>query len=217
MPPQVSSEAAADTAFHRRVCLLAGHRRLLEAWDDLAQQVLALYTVTDVPGLMSRLYGYVEDTGDRHRPIVAALRGGDLEGLAKYISNHILENPDSSSKTCTSHHATRRIRSSFQDPRQDPPTAATRQREDTSEEENSAAIGNMDSAPSRTSAHAASATATVLVVCSGTRHLRLRRRQRPRPPLPPHRRRPPRRRRCRPRSHLRRRPPARAPPARRPN
>jgi DNA-binding GntR family transcriptional regulator len=84
---------AADTAFHRRVCLLAGHRRLLEAWDDLAQQVLALYTVTDVPGLMSRLYGYVEDTGDRHRPIVAALRGGDLEGLAKYISNHILEVP----------------------------------------------------------------------------------------------------------------------------
>ena len=83
---------AADTAFHRRVCLLAGHRRLLEAWDDLAQQVLALYTVTDVPGLMSRLYGYVEDTGDRHRPIVAAW-GGDLEGLAKYISNHILEVP----------------------------------------------------------------------------------------------------------------------------
>jgi len=84
---------AADHSFHRQLCQLAGHRRLLEAWDHLAQQVLALFTVTDVPDLMSRLYGYVEVTGDRHRPIVAALRNGDVDGLAKYLSNHILEVP----------------------------------------------------------------------------------------------------------------------------
>jgi DNA-binding GntR family transcriptional regulator len=84
---------AADHQFHRRVCQMSGHRRLLEAWDDLAQQVLALYTVTDVGALLSRLYGYVENTGDRHRPIVQALREGDVESLGRYLAEHILEVP----------------------------------------------------------------------------------------------------------------------------
>jgi DNA-binding GntR family transcriptional regulator len=84
---------AADHEFHRRMCALSGHRRLLEAWEELAQQALALFTVTDVPDLLGRLYGYVEETGDRHRPIVTALRDGDVAGLGKYLSNHILEVP----------------------------------------------------------------------------------------------------------------------------
>jgi DNA-binding GntR family transcriptional regulator len=83
----------ADHAFHRRICELSGHRRLLDAWDVLAQQVLALYTVTDVPDLMSKLYGYVDVTGDRHRPIVQALRARDIEGLERYLTGHILEVP----------------------------------------------------------------------------------------------------------------------------
>jgi len=83
----------ADHAFHRRLCELSGHRRLLEAWDVLALQVLALYTVTDVPDLMSRLYGYVEETGNRHRPIVSALRAGDIDGLPRHLAGHILEVP----------------------------------------------------------------------------------------------------------------------------
>lgn len=83
----------ADHAFHRRLCEMSGHRRLLEAWDVLALQILALYTVTDVPDLMSRLYGYVEETGNRHRPIVTALRAGDIEGLPGHLADHILEVP----------------------------------------------------------------------------------------------------------------------------
>src|SRR6185295_16111174 len=44
-----------DLAFHRRICELADHGRLLETWEYLARQILVLYTVTDVPMLVKRL------------------------------------------------------------------------------------------------------------------------------------------------------------------
>jgi DNA-binding GntR family transcriptional regulator len=80
-----------DLAFHRRICELADHGRLLETWEQLARQIMVLYTVTDVPELVKRLYGYVEEIGDRHRPIVTALRDRDIEGGRAYIATHVLE------------------------------------------------------------------------------------------------------------------------------
>ena len=80
-----------DLAFHRRICEIADHARLLETWEHLGRQMLAVYTVTDVPLLVKRLYGYVEDIGDRHRPIVRSLRERDIDAGRSYLSTHILE------------------------------------------------------------------------------------------------------------------------------
>jgi DNA-binding GntR family transcriptional regulator len=80
-----------DLAFHRRICEIADHARLLETWENLGRQILAVYTVTDVPLLVKRLYGYVEHIGERHRPIVRSLRERDIDAGRSYVSTHILE------------------------------------------------------------------------------------------------------------------------------
>jgi len=78
-----------DLAFHRRICEIAAHRRLLDAWDVLANQLRALYTITDVPMLVTSLYGYVDQMGERHRPIVEAIRHRDRVLGQQHISSHI--------------------------------------------------------------------------------------------------------------------------------
>jgi DNA-binding GntR family transcriptional regulator len=80
-----------DLAFHRRICEIADHERLLQTWEHLSRQILAIYTVTDVPQLVKRLYGYVEDIGERHRPILRSLRDRDIDAGRSYMSTHILE------------------------------------------------------------------------------------------------------------------------------
>jgi DNA-binding GntR family transcriptional regulator len=81
----------ADTAFHRRICAVASHRRLLDTWESLARQIQAIYTVTDLPKLVQQLYGYMANIGDRHRPIVDAIRTGDVPFGRRYITAHILQ------------------------------------------------------------------------------------------------------------------------------
>jgi DNA-binding GntR family transcriptional regulator len=78
-----------DLTFHRRICEIAAHRRLLDAWDVLANQLRALYTITDVPTLIRSLYGYVDQMGARHRPIVEAIRRRDGPGGQRYIAAHV--------------------------------------------------------------------------------------------------------------------------------
>jgi len=78
-----------DLAFHRRICELADHRRLLDAWDVLANQLRALYTITDVPTLIRSLYGYVDQMGAQHRPIVESFRRRDVAAGQRYIADHV--------------------------------------------------------------------------------------------------------------------------------
>jgi DNA-binding GntR family transcriptional regulator len=78
-----------DLDFHRRICEIAAHRRLLDAWDVLANQLRALYTITDVPMLVTSLYGYVDQMGQRHRPIVDAIRARDVPLGQQHITSHI--------------------------------------------------------------------------------------------------------------------------------
>jgi DNA-binding GntR family transcriptional regulator len=80
-----------DLAFHRRICEIAAHRRLLDAWDVLANQLRALYTITDVPTLITSLYGYVDQMGARHRPIVESIRRRDVAGGQRYIGGHVAD------------------------------------------------------------------------------------------------------------------------------
>lgn len=81
----------ADVAFHRRICVVSSHRRLLDTWESLARQIQAIYTVTDLPQLVQQLYGYMANIAERHRPIVDAIRAGDAPFGRRYITTHILE------------------------------------------------------------------------------------------------------------------------------
>jgi len=63
-----------DLALHRRICEIAAHRRLLDAWGVLANQLRALHTITDVPMLVTSLYACVDQMGAPHRPMVDAIR-----------------------------------------------------------------------------------------------------------------------------------------------
>jgi DNA-binding GntR family transcriptional regulator len=88
-PTSFSETIRVDLLFHRRICEIAAHRRLLDAWDVLANQLRALYTITDVPMLVTSLYGYVDQMGERHRPIVEAIRQHDVGLGQQHISTHI--------------------------------------------------------------------------------------------------------------------------------
>jgi len=87
----VDASLRADVAFHRRICAVASHRRLLDTWESLARQIQAIYTVTDLPKLVRQLDGYMATIGDRHRPIVDAIRTGDVPFGRRYITAHILQ------------------------------------------------------------------------------------------------------------------------------
>jgi len=88
-PTNFTETIRVDLAFHRRICEIAAHRRLLDAWDVLANQLRALYTITDVPMLVRSLYGYIDQMGERHKPIVDAIRQRDSQLGQRHISNHI--------------------------------------------------------------------------------------------------------------------------------
>jgi DNA-binding GntR family transcriptional regulator len=88
-PTNFTETIRVDLAFHRRICEIAAHRRLLDAWDVLANQLRALYTITDVPMLVRSLYGYIDQMGERHKPIVDAIRQRDIQLGQRQISNHI--------------------------------------------------------------------------------------------------------------------------------
>jgi hypothetical protein len=45
----------------------------------LANQLRALCTITDVPMLVRSLYGYIDQMGERHKPIVDAIRQRDIQ------------------------------------------------------------------------------------------------------------------------------------------
>jgi DNA-binding GntR family transcriptional regulator len=88
-PTSFSDTIRVDLAFHRRICEIAAHRRLLDAWDVLANQLRALYTITDVPMLVTSLYGYVDQMGERHRPLVDAIRQRDVPLGQQHVASHI--------------------------------------------------------------------------------------------------------------------------------
>jgi DNA-binding GntR family transcriptional regulator len=90
-PTNFTETIRVDLAFHRRICEIAAHRRLLDAWDVLANQLRALYTITDVPMLVRSLYGYIDQMGERHKPIVDAIRQRDIQLGQRQISNHIAD------------------------------------------------------------------------------------------------------------------------------
>jgi DNA-binding GntR family transcriptional regulator len=72
-----------DYRFHRLICEIAGNRRLLQLFDDLASELRM------VIGLIGRLYDDPHRIALTHEPILAVLEEGHPERIEMYISHHI--------------------------------------------------------------------------------------------------------------------------------
>jgi len=72
-----------DYRFHRLICEIAGNRRLLRLFDDLASELRM------VIGLIGRLYDDPHQIADTHEPVLAAIEEGHPERIVAHIDHHI--------------------------------------------------------------------------------------------------------------------------------
>ena len=72
-----------DYRFHRLICEIAGNRRLLRLFDDLASELRM------VIGLIGRLYDDPHRIARTHEPLLAVLEEGHPERIEIHISHHI--------------------------------------------------------------------------------------------------------------------------------
>jgi len=72
-----------DYRFHRLICEIAGNRRLLRLFDDLASELRM------VIGLIGRLYDDPHEIARTHEPILAAIEQGHSERIVAHIDHHI--------------------------------------------------------------------------------------------------------------------------------
>lgn len=72
-----------DYRFHRLICEIAGNRRLLRLFDDLASELRM------VIGLIGRLYDDPHEIARTHEPVLAAIEAGHPERIVAHIDYHI--------------------------------------------------------------------------------------------------------------------------------
>ncbi len=72
-----------DYKFHRLICEIAGSRRLLRVFDDLASEMRM------VIGLVGRLYDDPSIIAATHEPVLAAIEQGHPERIVAHLDYHI--------------------------------------------------------------------------------------------------------------------------------
>jgi DNA-binding GntR family transcriptional regulator len=72
-----------DYKFHRLICEIAGSRRLLRLFDDLASELRM------VIGLIGRLYDDPHRIAQTHEAVLQAIKEGDPERIAAQLDLHI--------------------------------------------------------------------------------------------------------------------------------
>jgi DNA-binding GntR family transcriptional regulator len=72
-----------DYRFHRLICEVAGNRRLLRLFDDLASELRMII------GLIGRLYDDPHEIARTHEPVLAAIEQGYPERVVAHIDHHI--------------------------------------------------------------------------------------------------------------------------------
>lgn len=72
-----------DYRFHRLICEIAGNKRMLRLFDDLASELRM------VIGLIGRLYDDPHEIARTHEPILAAIEAGDPERIIAHVDHHI--------------------------------------------------------------------------------------------------------------------------------
>lgn len=74
-----------DLAFHRALCRVSGHKRVLDAWEALCGQVRVLL----LGHRMRNPRDFEERAVNWHRQLVAALRQGDSQGAQRELRRHL--------------------------------------------------------------------------------------------------------------------------------
>lgn len=74
--------AAADTAFHRALCMLGGNGVIVDLWKTLAQQLTIIFGLATSGKTMPSVV-------DEHRELLAALRTGRKRRIAEALHTHI--------------------------------------------------------------------------------------------------------------------------------
>jgi DNA-binding GntR family transcriptional regulator len=72
-----------DYRFHRLICEIAGNKRILRLFDDLASELRM------VIGLIGRLYDDPHEIARTHEPILAAIEAGHPERIIAHVDHHI--------------------------------------------------------------------------------------------------------------------------------
>ena len=74
-----------DLTFHRQLCSLCGHRRLVEAWDRLASPIRLFLTMA-IPKYLD-----LHDAAESHPPIVRGLRRRDAGAAIRHMEAGVLQ------------------------------------------------------------------------------------------------------------------------------
>ena len=74
-----------DLEFHRTLCRISGHRRLLEAWEALSAQTRVLL----LTHRRRNPRDFTERAVDWHRRLVQAIRLGDVELATRELQKHL--------------------------------------------------------------------------------------------------------------------------------
>lgn len=74
-----------DLAFHRRLCSLSGHRRLIEAWERLASPIRLFLTMA-IPRYLS-----LHDAAESHAPILSGLRRREADAAIQHMEQSVLQ------------------------------------------------------------------------------------------------------------------------------
>lgn len=80
---ETAQQVEEDYRFHRLICEIAGNRRLLRLYDDLASELRL------VIGLIGRLYDDPHEIARTHEPILAAIEAGDPDRIVASLDYHI--------------------------------------------------------------------------------------------------------------------------------
>jgi len=72
-----------DTRFHRTICELSGHTKLLEVWMSLEHQLGCFITLEEV------LYEKEDELTKTHYPVLEAMKSGDIQLAQRSIKEHL--------------------------------------------------------------------------------------------------------------------------------
>ncbi len=82
-PPDMEAASLADYEFHKQICAMARHKRLMEVWDSMAAQ--ASVAIASVNEAFSVSSGFIRG----HKGLLEAIRSGDTNKAENVIEDHI--------------------------------------------------------------------------------------------------------------------------------
>jgi DNA-binding GntR family transcriptional regulator len=82
-PPDMEAASLADYEFHKQICAMARHKRLMEVWDSMAAQ--ASVAIASVNEAFSVSSGFIRG----HKGLLEAIRSGDATKAENVIEDHI--------------------------------------------------------------------------------------------------------------------------------